>query len=58
METARTVIGDRDLKTIPSEPPPDGKANVQIVVDYKNSSHNGFSRRTYAFNQPRILIAL
>jgi hypothetical protein len=31
---------------------------VQIVVDYKNSSHNGFSRRTYAFNQPRILIAL
>jgi hypothetical protein len=49
-ETVGAAIGDGDPKTIPLEPSANGEANMRIVVDNQNASHNGFSHRLYAFN--------
>jgi hypothetical protein len=50
-EAGRAAIGDRDLEAIALEPRPSGEADLRIVIDNQNASHNGFSRRDYAFNE-------
>jgi hypothetical protein len=44
-QAAGAAIGDRNLKAVPLEPGPNGEANVRIIVDNQNASHDGFSRR-------------
>jgi hypothetical protein len=57
-ETVDAAIGDRNPKTVPLEPSPNGEADMRIVIDNLDAAHHGLLRRALRGPAPPTLIAL